>query len=94
MKNYHQSIFLKILILSIGVNTSTFNTSQAEEINAIIKTFCLEGVKNEMLTFNSPIKSKDAEHTCNLFIQRISNGEKVKSAKDICRTKTSKEFSL
>ncbi len=94
MKNRFQSIFLKILILSIGLNTSTFNASQAEELNTIIKTLCLESVKNEIVTFKSPIKSKIAEHTCNCFIQRISNGEKVKSAKDICRTKTSKEFSL
>ncbi len=95
MKIYSKSIILKILLFSIGINLSTFYyQSQADDINDIIKSFCLESVKNEMVNLTDPIHNKVAEHTCNCFIRRINNGEGLNSTREICKKETSKEFSL
>lgn len=95
MKTWSLSIFLKILLPSLGICTSTFYYhSQAEEINSIIKYFCLESVKDEMIAHSNQIDNKIAEHTCNCFLERINNGEKLEPAKEICKTQTSIEFNL
>ena len=77
------------------MNLSIFNyQSNANEIKEIIKGFCLESVKNEIVTLPDPIYNEVAEHTCNCFIQRINNGEEIKLTKEICKKETSQEFSL
>ena len=95
MKSYSKSIFHKMIVFTIGINLSTFHyQSHADEIKEIIKRFCLESVKNEMVSLTDPIYNEVAEHTCNCFIQRINNGEEISLIKDICKKETSREFSL
>ena len=95
MKSYSKSRFLKIMVLTIGINLSTFYyQSHADEIKEIIKSFCLESVKNEIVTLDNPIYNEVADHTCNCFIQRMSNGEEINSTREICKKETSIEFSL
>ncbi len=95
MKSSYKSIILKLLLLSLGINTSSFSfQSKAEGFNPIIKKFCLESVKSEMLALTNPINAQVAEHTCNCFLKKISSGEKMSSAKEMCKKQTSIEFSL
>ena len=95
MKVYSKSIFLKMIVFTIGINLSTFHyQSNANEIKEIIKSFCIESVQNEIVTLADPIINDVAEHTCNCFIQRINNGEEINIAKEICKKETSIEFSL
>ena len=68
--------------------------SNANEMKEIIKSFCLESVKSEIVTLPDPIYNEVAEHTCNCFIQRMSNGEEINSSKKICKKETSIEFGL
>ena len=77
------------------MNLSSFHyQSNANEIKEIIKSFCLESVKNEIVTLPDPIYNEVAEHTCNCFIQRINNGEEINLTKKICKKETSQKFSL
>ena len=95
MKSYSKSIFLKMIVFSIGINLSTFHyQSHADEIKEIIKRFCLESVKNEIVSNTDPIYNEVAEHTCNCFIQRMNNREEISTAREICKKETSMEFSL
>ncbi len=95
MKSYSKSIFLKIMVLTIGINLSTFYyQSHADEIKEIIKRFCLESVKNEIVSNTDPIYNEVAEHTCNCFIQRMNNREEISTTREICKKETSIEFSL
>ena len=74
--------------------TSFYYQSNTNEIKEIIKSFCLEIVKNEIVTLPDPIYNEVAEHTCNCFIHRINNGERINSTKEICKKETSIKFSL
>ncbi len=47
-----------------------------------------------MIAHSNQIDNKIAEHTCNCFLERINNGEKLEPAKEICKTQTSIEFNL
>ena len=95
MKSNSKSIVLKLLLFSLGINSSTFYyQSQADEIKTIIKGFCLESVKNEMITRKDLIYDQVAEHTCNCFLQRIHNGESLYSSKEVCKKETYIEFGL
>ena len=95
MKNYSNSIILKIVFFAIGINLSSFHyQSNANEIKEIIKSYCLKSVKDEIVDLPDPIYNEVAEHTCNCFIQRINNGEEISLIKDICKKETSREFSL
>jgi hypothetical protein len=95
MKSYSKSIFLKMIVFTIGINLSTFHyQSHADEIKEIIKRFCLESVKNEMVSLTDPIYNEVAEHTCNCFIQRMNNREEISTTREICKKETSIEFSL
>ena len=83
------------MVFSIGINLSSFHyQSNANEIKEIIKSYCLKSVKDEIVDLPDPIYNEVAEHTCNCFIQRINNGEKISLIKDICKKETSREFSL
>ena len=95
MKSYSKSIFLKMIVFTIGMNLSSFNyQSNANEIKEIIKSFCLESVKNEIVTLPDPIYNEIAEHTCNCFIQKINNVKEINLIKEICKKETAKEFGL
>ena len=95
MKSYPKSIFLTIIVFTIGINLSTFHyKSNANEIKEIIKSFCLESVKSENVTLADPIYNEIAENTCDCFIQRISNVEEINLSKEICKKETSRQFNL
>ena len=95
MKSYFKSIFLKLIVYSVGINLSTFHyQSHADDIKEIIKRVCLESVKNEMVIPTDPIYNQVAEHTCNCFIQRMNNREDISTTREICKKETSIEFSL
>ena len=95
MKTNFKSIFLKMIVITIGINLSTFNhQSNADELKEIIKSFCLESVKNEMVTPNDPNYNEVAEHTCNCFVRRLNNSGDINSTKEICKKETSIKFSL
>ena len=95
MKSYSKSIFLKMIVFTIGINLSTFHyQSHADEIKEIIKRFCLESIKKEMVSLSYPIYNEVAAHTCNCFIQRMNNREKISTTREICKKETSIEFSL
>ncbi len=85
------------LILFISLHNLSYK-SEAEQINQIIKTFCMEGVKDEMLSNKTKMKNvagiEVAEHTCNCFLNKINSGEGIFSAKETCKTQTSLEFNL
>ena len=95
MKSCSKSIFLKMMVFTIGINLSTFHyQSHADEIKGIIKSFCLESVKNEMVSLTDPIYNEVAEHTCNCFVQKMNNREEISTTREICKKETSLEFSL
>ena len=84
-----------MVFFAIGINLSSFHyQSNANEIKEIIKSYCLKSVKGEIIDLPDHIYNEVAEHTCNCFIQRINNGEKISLIKDICKKETSREFSL
>ena len=83
------------MLFAIGINLSNFHyQSNANEIKEIIKSYCLKSVKDEIVDLPDPTYNEVAEHTCNCFIQRLNNGEKISLIKDICKKETSREFSL
>ena len=84
-----------MIVFTIGINLFTFDyQSHADEIKEIIKRFCLESVKKEMVSLSEAIYNEVAEHTCNCFIQRMNNREDISTTREICKKETSIEFSL
>ena len=67
---------------------------QSEGINTLIKNFCLESFKEEIAGTNKRINSSVGEYTCNCFIEKLNDGNKMDDAKEICREGAAKKFNL
>ena len=83
-----------ILLITIGFSISLYSQAKSEELNNIIKLFCLENLKEEVERSKSVIKQDIGDYTCDCFVQKINNNENIESARRICIEETSNKFGL
>ena len=95
MKYFYQSNLLRIILLTIGISISIFYKEiKANEINTLIKEFCLNEFKKEMKESGKELIPEVGEFTCNCFINKIETGKTLKLARENCKEEVSKIFNL
>ncbi len=78
----------------IIITFMSYKYSYSQGITAIIKEFCLNEFKKESNYYDSKIDISIGEFTCDCFIDKIDEGHIIKNAKEICKKKATKKFSL
>ena len=87
------------IILPLFINLSTLillflgsNAANGQDINSIIKRFCLKQFKLEMKAKEIIPPPQMAEFSCNCFISEISKGISFDSAELLCKESAYKKF--
>ena len=82
--------FLIILIIStLGYSKYML---YANDLNNMIKGFCLQSFKKEYLESEKELNLELSEYTCNCFIKRINNNESIESARKKCKEDGLKKY--
>ena len=67
---------------------------RANELNSMLKEFCLDEFTKEMQDSGKELKPEIGELTCNCFINNIQNGNSLILARQDCKEKVSNTFNL
>ncbi len=87
LKPYKQYLLIAaILVLAIN------GRLQSKDLNAIIKSFCLEGFKKEFINNNETMNLELGEYICNCFVKRINKNENIDSALEKCKEEALDKF--
>ena len=82
------SVILAILISIL------FEKSLGNNLNTMIKGFCLDEFKREMQSKGKEIDNTLGEFTCTCFINRINIGEDIELARQACKDEVTRNFNL
>ncbi|AAQ00140.1 Predicted protein [Prochlorococcus marinus subsp. marinus str. CCMP1375] len=92
---FHRKFGTRLLLVSIGLLASlSFEDAHSGSLDRIIKSFCLDGFKKEMVNASNKIPKEMGEFTCNCFLQRINDGDNLDSAREVCKKAATQEFRL
>ena len=80
-------MYLMILFNSF----STYNLAQTKQ-NSIIKLFCLQSVKEEMLNSEMDYSEEIANETCECYYEEFTQNASHQDAKTKCKLKTQESF--
>ena len=95
MKSSQYSNFPSLIALIIGIlNQVTLLDGHAKGINSIIKGFCMNEYKKEVIRSSKTMNSAIGEFTCDCFVERFSKGDPFDLARERCKTEASKTFEL
>ena len=64
----------------------------SQDLNNLIKTFCIEGFKNELKNNNDKINLDLGEYVCDCFVTKVNNNESLDSARDKCKKEAMDKF--
>ncbi len=86
---------VKLIVLLLVISTSFLDSQgNSNELNTLIKHFCLDELKRELKSVGKEINNELGEFTCNCFIKGIEDGKNLTLARDTCKEKASKNFNL
>ena len=83
--NYIFFIFVNLMILFNSFNNNYL--AQTKQ-NSIIKLFCLQSVKEEMLKAKMVYSEEIAEETCECYYQEFTQTSSHQDAKTKCKSET------
>ena len=83
--NYKFFIFINLMILFNSF--SSHYLAQAKQ-NSIIKLFCIQSVKEEMLNAEMEYSEEIANQTCECYYKEFINTASHQEAKKICKLET------
>ena len=83
--NYKLFIFVNLMILFNSFNNYYF--AQTKQ-NSIIKLFCLQSVKEEMLKAEIVYSEEIANETCDCYYEEFTKTASHQDAKTICKLET------
>ena len=63
-------------------------------INSIIKSFCIQNLKNEMLKANIKYQDELGEETCNCYLDNFLEDMNHTDSVNECKIKTKNKFNL
>jgi len=82
----------KVFILTLILISALPNKYYSQDLNNIIKMFCMEDFKNELSSNNDTINLDLGEYVCDCFVNRVNNNESLDSARDKCKKEALEEF--
>ena len=82
---YNLFIFVNLIILFNSFNSYYF--AQTKQ-NSIIKLFCLQSVKEEMLKSEMVYSEEIANETCDCYYEQFTKTASHQDAKTICKFET------
>ena len=82
---YKFFIFVNLIILSNSFNS--YYSAQTEQ-NTIIKLFCLQSVKEEMMKAEMVYSEKIANETCECYYEEFTQTASHQDAKTKCKLET------
>ena len=82
---YKVLIFVNLMILINSLNS--YYLAQTKQ-NSIIKLFCLQGVKEEMLKSEMEYSKEIANETCDCYYEEFMQTASHQDAKTKCKLKT------
>ena len=88
---YKFFIFVNLMILFNSFNN---NYLAQTEKNSIIKLFCLQSVKEEMMRSEIVYSEEIANETCECYYQEFTQTASHQDAKTKCKLETKENFNL
>ena len=88
---YKSFIFLNLMILFNSFDN--YYLAQTKQ-NSIIKLFCLQSVKEEMLKAEIEYSEKIANDTCDCYLEEFIRTASHQDAKTKCKLETQESFKL
>ena len=88
---YKFFIFVNLIILFNSFNS--FYLAQTKQ-NSIIKLFCLQSVKEEMLRAETIYSKKIANETCDCYYKEFTQTASHQDAKKKCKLETEENLNL
>ena len=86
---YNFFIFLNIMILLNSINS--YYLAQTKQ-NSIIKLFCLQSVKEEMLKAEMKYSEEIANETCECYYEEFMQTASHQDAKNKCKLEAHEKF--
>jgi len=86
---YKVLIFVNLMILINSLNS--YYLAQTKQ-NSIIKLFCLQGVKEEMLKSEMEYSKEIANETCDCYYEEFMQTASHQDAKTKCKLETQENF--
>ena len=68
--------------------------AQSQEINMLIKQFCLEAFNKEIVKNKEEVDLRIGDFTCDCFVRRVINNDSLEIARQACKEEASKRFSI
>ena len=69
-------------------------TCKANDLNEIIKYFCLSSLSNETFDKNKSKDQEIREYTCKCFVDQVNKIKDLDDAREVCKQDTIKKFDL
>ena len=91
VSKYKFFIFVNLMILFNSFNN--FCLAQTKQ-NSIIKLFCLQSVKEEMLKAEIVYSEKIANETCDCYYEEFTQTASHQNAKSKCKLETKENLNL
>ena len=88
---YNFFIFLNIMILLNSINS--YYLAQTKQ-NSIIKLFCLQSVKEEMMKAEMEYSEEIANQTCECYYEEFTQTASHQDAKTKCKLEAEESFNL
>ncbi len=82
----------KVIILMAILQFTFPYKNYSQDLNQVIKLFCLEGFRKELKNNKQAIDPKLGEYVCDCFVKRINNSSSLESARETCKEDAIKEF--
>jgi len=89
--NYKFLIFVNLILLFNSFNN--YFLAQTKQ-NSIIKLFCLQSVKEEMMRSEIVYSEEIANETCECYYQEFTQTASHQDAKTKCKLETKENFNL
>ena len=90
--------FFKLLFLALAwylILNPKFNRSYADiSTNSIIRMFCVENVKSEMLKANLKYEESFGKEVCNCYLNKISNNISHEDSISECKIESKNNINL
>ena len=90
-KKYKSFIFVNLMILCSPFNS--YYLAQTKQ-NSIIKLFCLQSVKEEMLKAEMVYSEEIANETCDCYYEEFTKSSSHQDAKTKCKLETKENLKL
>ena len=84
---YNFFIFVNLIILFNSFNFNSYYLAQTKQ-NSIIKLFCLQSVKEEMLKAEMVYSEEIANETCECYYEEFTKTASHQDAKTKCKLET------